>query len=145
VPQFDEFCQHHGIAATHPRRVVYDIVIRHMGHPTPEEVFEEARREMPSVSLATVYNNLKLFEQMGLIREVAPPGARSARYDANLSTHQHLVCVHCDQMFDVHATGLQDIELPEDERHGFEIRGSKVYFEGLCQGCQRSHAQETGR
>jgi Fur family peroxide stress response transcriptional regulator len=137
-PGFDELCRHHGIAATHPRRIIYDVVVGHMGHPTPEEVCEEVRRRVPSVSLATVYNNLKLFEQMGLIREVGPPGAKSARYDANLSGHQHLVCIRCKRMVDVFVSGLERLHLPEDQARGFEIRGSKVYFEGLCQDCQRS-------
>ena len=141
---FDEICREHGIAATHPRRVIYDVIIVHQGHPTPEEVYDEVRRQVPSVSLATVYNNLKLFEQMGMIREVAQPGSKSARYDANLAPHQHLVCVQCARMIDVQVQGLEGLQIPGDACRGFEIRHPKIYFEGLCQECQGSNREETG-
>ena len=137
---FDDLCRRHGIAATHPRRVVWDVVAGHLGHPTPEEVYEKVRQQVPSVSLATVYKNLKLFEEFGLIREVGQPGAKSARYDANLEEHQHLICTGCGRMMDVLVDGLEGIHVPETQSMGFVIQSSKIYFEGLCQDCQQRTA-----
>jgi Fur family peroxide stress response transcriptional regulator len=143
MTSFEAFCQQHGIAATHPRRVIYEALLEHDGHPSPELVYEAVRSQVPSVSLATIYKNLKLFEDVGLVREVSYPGAKSARYDVNLTDHQHLVCLRCETMVDVVVGALQHLRLPEEQAHGFAIHSSKVYFEGLCQDCQRTSLEGT--
>src|ERR1700733_14715183 len=88
--QFRELAAKHGLAVTHQRQVVYEAVIASHGHYSPEDIYAAVRRRIPSISLATVYNNLRLFIECGLLREVTPH-ASTLRVDGNLEPHHHLV------------------------------------------------------
>src|SRR5437870_7868277 len=84
--QFRELAAKHGLAVTHQRQVVYEAVIASHGHYSPEDIYAAVRRLIPSISLATVYNNLRLFIECGLLRE------RSEEHTSELQSRGHLVC-----------------------------------------------------
>src|ERR1035438_7507838 len=92
--QFRELAAKHGLAVTHQRQVIYEAVVASPGHYSPENVFAEVRRRTPSISLATVYKNLRLFVQHGLLREVSPH-ASTLLVEGNLERHHHLICTRC--------------------------------------------------
>lgn len=86
----------HDIRCTKQREDIYSILWATRSHPTAEELFREARRIQPGLSLATVYNTLEVFTERGLCRRIghaiSSAGASGAcRYDADLSHHAHLV------------------------------------------------------
>jgi Fur family peroxide stress response transcriptional regulator len=58
---FRELCRENGIAATHQRQVLYEVMKTMLGHPSPEEVYALVRKKVPAISLATVYKNIHLF------------------------------------------------------------------------------------
>ena len=65
-----------------------------------KDIYAAVRRRIPSISLATVYNNLRLFIECGLLREVTPH-ASTLRVDGNLEPHHHLVCSRCKSVQDI--------------------------------------------
>ncbi|HVF41614.1 MAG TPA: transcriptional repressor, partial [Pyrinomonadaceae bacterium] len=88
-----------GRALTPQRRAVLRVVSESDGHLTAGEIFEAARRELPSISFATVYNSLKYLKESGLIREIHF-GKASSRYDGETSRHDHAVCSQCGRLTD---------------------------------------------
>src|SRR6202162_6599819 len=112
--QFRELAAKHGLAVTHQRQVVYEAVIAAHGHHSPESIYAAVRRRIPSISLATVYNNLRLFIECGLLREVTPHAA-TLRVDGNLKPHHHLVCLRCKSVRDIEG---EFIDLKRLYRHG---------------------------
>src|ERR1700693_4485322 len=68
---FRELCAAHGITVTHQRQVLFEVMQSIPGHPSPEEVYERVQSRVPSISLATVYENIHLFIDSGLFREVS--------------------------------------------------------------------------
>src|ERR1039458_9661191 len=90
--QFRELAAKHGLAVTHQRQVVYEAVIASHGHYSPEDIYAAVRRRIPSISLATVYNNLRLFIKCGMLREV--PHATTLRVDGNLKPHHQIGRAH---------------------------------------------------
>ena len=68
---FREVCQKYGIAVTHQRQVLYEVMKTMHGHPSPEEVYAQVTKRVPVISLATVYKNLHLFVESGVFREVS--------------------------------------------------------------------------
>jgi len=94
--QFRELAAKHGLAVTHQRQVVYEAVVASHGHYSPEDIYATVRRRIPSISLATVYNNLRLFIECGMLREVSPHAA-TLLVDGNLKPHHHLVCSRANQ------------------------------------------------
>jgi Fur family transcriptional regulator, stress-responsive regulator len=121
-----------GWRLTAQRRVIAEAMAGEHVHLTADEVFERARRALPEVSRATVYNTLHELVGMGELLEMAHADGRK-RYDPNVGErHHHLVCVDCGRMLDVKA---DDPRLEDDQRHGFELLGIEVTFRARCPDC----------
>src|SRR5436305_181943 len=97
---FSSLCREHGLAATHQRRVIYETVMSLHGHPSPELIYGSVRKKIPSISLATVYKNLRTFLESGMLREVSMHHG-SLRVEPNESEHYHLVCTRCRHITDL--------------------------------------------
>jgi Fur family transcriptional regulator, peroxide stress response regulator len=132
--QFREMAWKHGLAATHQRQVVYETVVASHGHRSPEQIYSAVRKRIPQISLATVYNNLRLFVEHGMLREVTPHSP-TLRVDGNLSHHHHLVCSRCKEVQDI-ADDLVDLKrLSRKLPKGFDLSKPVVEVFGLCSRC----------
>nr|MBP9865434.1 transcriptional repressor [Candidatus Omnitrophota bacterium] len=89
----------------------------------------------PTVSLGTVYKTLDTLEQQGLIHKFRATG-ESARYDANLEPHHHLVCKVCGRMEDVEGVAAESLQLSKKDYQGFHIEEVRVDFRGICGPCR---------
>ena len=118
--QFRELAAKHGLAVTHQRQVVYEAVIASHGHYSPEDIYATVRRRIPSISLATVYNNLRLFIECGMLREVSPH-ASTLRVDGNLKPHHHLVCSRCKSVQDIEGEFIDFKRLSRHLPDGFDL------------------------
>ena len=132
----DEFvvlCRSHGLAATHQRRVIYATVTSLHGHPSPELIYEKVKKKIPSISLATVYNNVRTFLASGMLREVSMHHG-SLRVEPNEHEHHHLVCVRCKTISDLDPKNLGPLRLKTQPR-GFRITRIAVDVLGICAAC----------
>src|ERR1700681_3909107 len=132
--QFREVAWKHGLAATHQRRVVYETVVASHGHHSPEKIYAAVRRKLPSISLATVYNNLRLFVERGLLREVSPH-ASTLLVDRNLEPHHRLVCARSKSVQDIEGEFLDFNRLSRQLPDGFDLTQPLVEVFGLCRRC----------
>ncbi len=132
--EFRELAAKHGLAVTHQRQVVYEAVIASHGHHSPETIYAAVRRLIPSISLATVYNNLRLFIECGLLREVTPHAA-TLRVDGNLKPHHHLVCFRCKSVQDIAGDFVDFKRLARQAPGGFDLKQPLVEVFGLCPRC----------
>ena len=125
------------ISDTHQRKrskqrdKVLDVVRSTESHPTADWVFHEVRKELPNVSLATVYRNLNLLAESGEINEVLCDG--QLRFDANKKEHFHFICRSCNGIFDIEEKRVDspDFKLPR----GYIVENVKMDFYGLCPDC----------
>jgi len=131
---FRDLCERHGLALTHQRQVIFETLSQMHGHPSPEAVYGLVKKRIPSISLATVYKNLKTFEEHGLIREVSPHHG-SARFETNSAPHHHLVCLRCKAIVDVPAADVEPVRLKKRAPAGFRIERYSVEIHGLCGDC----------
>lgn len=121
-----------GWRVTAQRRVIAEAMAGEHVHLAADEVLERARRVLPEVSLATVYNTLNELVAMGEVVELPHADGRK-RYDPNVvERHHHLVCVECGRILDV---TTDEPSLPSDQRHDFELTGVEVTFRGRCPDC----------
>jgi Fur family transcriptional regulator, peroxide stress response regulator len=132
--KFRELALKHGLAVTHQRQVVYEEAVASHGHHSPESIYAAVRRRIPSISLATVYNNLRLFIGCGLLREVTPH-ASTLRVDGNLEPHHHLVCSRCKMVRDIEADFVDFKKLSRHVLDGFDLTQPVVEVFGLCRRC----------
>jgi Fe2+ or Zn2+ uptake regulation protein len=89
---------------------------------------------LPSISLATVYKNLKTFIQAGMLREVSLHHG-TWRVDADLHPHHHLVCTRCHSITDVNLDLLDPVKLRGKLPPGFRMERFNVEVQGLCKRC----------
>jgi Fur family peroxide stress response transcriptional regulator len=134
---FRDLCAQHGIAMTHQRQVLYEVMQGMAGHPSPEEIFAEVRHRIPAVSLATVYKNIHIFVENGILREVSLHHG-SQRLEMNEREHYHLVCSRCKVITDIAADGIELIPQQRQLGVGFLVERYSVDVIGLCAECQRS-------
>ncbi len=133
--RFDSLCREHRLAATHQRRIIFQAVTSAPGHYSPEEVYEAVRKQIPSISLATVYKNLKTFVDAGLLREVSPHHG-TLRVDPNLEAHHHLVCLRCKSITDIDINSLDPIRIRRAPP-GFRVEHFSVDVLGVCSNCAK--------
>ncbi|MBI2688286.1 MAG: transcriptional repressor [Acidobacteria bacterium] len=139
---FRDRCAEAGLPCTHQRQVLYRALLEAKDHPGPEMLYERVKRDIPSVSLGTVYRNIKTFLDNGLIGEVSLHHG-PLRLEANNTPHHHLVCRVCRKMFDLPAEQVESIHLREALPKGFHLERFVVEAHGLCAGC--AAPKRTGR
>ena len=142
LDDFRQRCKAQGLAFTFQRQVIYEAVVDSREHPTPELIYEQVRRRMPSISLGTVYKNVKTFLDSGVLKEVTLHHG-SLRLESNMTPHHHLVCSSCKAIFDIEETAVEPVRLPTGKLPaGFSIQQCRVEFVGVCKSCQRARRKK---
>ncbi|MBM3736387.1 MAG: transcriptional repressor [Acidobacteria bacterium] len=134
MQNFRDRCVELGMPLTHQRLVIYEALASTDEHPTPEAVFERVRKKIPSISLATVYKNIRSFADAGLLREVSLLH-ESLRLDANLADHHHLVCERCKSVTDLPHDALAPVRMKINPPDRFQVHRFNVEVLGLCARC----------
>jgi Fe2+ or Zn2+ uptake regulation protein len=134
-PAYEETISHSGHRLTPQRREVYNVLLADRDHPTATEVFIRAKKRIPAISLATVYNCLETLVECGLAKQVNVE-REATRYCPNLSEHGHFVCDSCGIVSDVPvAKGgslTQFLKVPP----GFIVNHSEITLRGTCPACK---------
>src|SRR5437764_2830952 len=120
---------------TPQRRAVLGVVAESGEHLTAGEIFEAARRSLPSISFATVYNSLKYLTEAGLVREINF-GKGSSRYDRETSRHDHAVCSRCGRLTDFDLAETSQLMRAAARRSRFKPESIHLTLVGLCPECQ---------
>jgi Fur family peroxide stress response transcriptional regulator len=134
---FRELCAEHGIAVTHQRQVLYEVMQGMDGHPSPEEVYARVKKKVPSISLATVYKNIHLFVESGVFRKMSVHHG-SVRVEMNEEAHHHLVCSKCKAISDIDEVALGELPKRRKLPGGFLVERYSVDVIGLCAKCQKA-------
>ncbi len=120
-----------GLRLTPQRQQVYDVLQDKCDHPTAEEVFIRAKKAMPEISHATVYNCLDALVKSGLARQVTLDRGVT-RYCPNMIEHGHFHCEVCATVFDVDLPE-QAMKLPK----GFKANHFDIAIHGVCADCAK--------
>ena len=120
---------------TRQREAVYDYLSRVMHHPTAEEVFLNVKRDLPKISLATVYKNLEALVACEAITKLSY-GDGSARYDIRTDHHYHTRCLGCGRMWDLEAARGKPALEQIKAQPGFTVSDFRLELLGHCQDCK---------
>ena len=118
---------------TKQRKAIFSLLQGDTFHPTADEIYQRAKKQLPHISLATVYRNLKLLAQEGLILEIPTPDGPN-RYDPQTHQHYHFLCDRCECVYDVEIPVQTQLN-HELIRQGFSVRSHETVFYGLCRRC----------
>ena len=118
------------------RRLVYGIVERSHNHPTAHQVFSQARRSIPSISLGTVYRNLRRLADEGHVRE-NKIGGEPARFEVPRRRHYHIRCIECGQLEDLTLPYQDALDRKAQRLVRYRLKEHRMEFFGVCPTCAR--------
>lgn len=107
-------------------------------HPTAEWVYEQLKPQIPDLSLATVYRNLSMFKNEGIIDSLGIVNGME-RFERNMVPHTHFVCIECFSVFDVDDVSVGDY--PTDKVKCGKILTCSLCFKGVCNSCINKSAE----
>ena len=134
-PDFRKLCKESGLALTHQRQVIFDMLAG-MHHPSPDEVFEKVRTAIPSISHATVYKTLHTFVEHGILRELSPHHG-TLRVDMGSEPHHHVICTRCKSVMDVEEEVIGTVKVKGGLPKGFQVERVAVEVQGVCGKCAK--------
>ncbi|MGQ9732829.1 MAG: Fur family transcriptional regulator [Candidatus Zipacnadales bacterium] len=120
---------------TAQRAAILDIIQEHNSHLTADQVYEYVRLRIPHISLGTIYRNLAILSQYGLIRQIDVPNG-PMRFDGKTDCHYHVRCTACGCLNDVYIEPLPELEMKAQLLTKYIITGHRLEFVGLCPACQ---------
>ncbi len=122
------------------RDAILKIVMNTDTHPDADWIYQEVKKEIPNISLGTVYRNLDFLVKAGEILKLEIAGS-TARYDANTESHYHFRCRKCGLMLDLDEPVDHSIEERIALKTGLKISRQRVELTGLCKNCQKLKAE----
>ena len=105
-------------------------------HPSAEWIYSQLKGEFPSLSLATVYRNLKDLKEAGLVRSVGTVDGQE-RFDADMTPHTHMICMKCGKVIDAVQLNLPESFCKSMENTGFSVLRAELTVSGICAECER--------
>ncbi|MBD3313952.1 transcriptional repressor [Candidatus Woesearchaeota archaeon] len=103
-------------------------------HPTADEIYSEVKKDLPAISLATVYRNLHSLAEEGDIQKIEVN--KEFRFDGDISPHQHCVCKKCGNISEIFSKDIARHSMQNAETEDFEPHSVKTIFHGICRECK---------
>lgn len=125
------------IRLTDTRKAILAYMIDSHEHPSAEMIYQDLLPDYPSMSLATVYNNLKVLVDEGFVSELKLPQDSTSYYDFLGHHHPHVICQDCGKIVDVMLASLPDLKPVIQKETGFKITKTQTMVYGICPKCQQ--------
>lgn len=121
-----------GIRPSMQRLEILNFISSNKSHPTADEIYSFVHRNNPTLSRTTVFNNVKLLSEKGLVNDINI-SSDSTRYDSTLSVpHAHFICRECKKIFDI-PFDMSVLTIPDE----FSCDNVNIYFKGICPECKK--------
>jgi len=119
---------------TTQRQIILEELAKVTSHPTANEVYDMVRKRLPRIGLGTVYRNLELLAESGVILKLEVGGTQK-RFDATIDAHYHIRCSSCGRVDDIDMEVQDKINTIAAETCDYEILGHHIEFSGICKDC----------
>jgi Fur family transcriptional regulator, peroxide stress response regulator len=129
-----EFTAKQDLGLTRQREVVLQVIRESFGHLTANDVFDEAKRRLPTISFATVYNSLRFLKDAGHIAEIQF-GSGAARFDRITSRHDHAICTKCGTLADIEMEHPKELVSRAAKISNFKPESLEFTLRGICPEC----------
>lgn len=123
------------IRLTTQRQIILEELAKVKTHPTASELYDMVRKRLPRIGLGTVYRNLELMAESGMILKLEVGGTQK-RFDATTADHYHIRCSVCGRVDDIDVPVVEELVAQAARNSSYHILGHHVEFTGICQACQ---------
>jgi len=130
------------IRITTQRQIILEELAKVKTHPTASELYDMVRKRLPRIGLGTVYRNLELMAENGMILKLEVGGTQK-RFDATTDTHYHIRCSSCGRVDDIDTPVLDDLVKEAAASSSYLVQGHHVEFTGICPACQEADKDVT--
>src|SRR4030042_143093 len=115
---------------------IIEILKSTLVHPTADWIYEKLKKELPNLSLGTVYRNLNILVSMGMVDRL-DFGKTFDRFEAKIDKHYHFICESCGSILDLDIDKMIDNKLEEAVKikTNYKVKSHKVQFYGICEIC----------
>ncbi len=121
---------------TKQRKKILEVLRSTTSHPTADWIYEQVKKDIPNISLGTVYRNLKVLKEMGEIMELCY-GSSYSRFDGNPVNHYHFTCLECGRVMDVDVDIAEKLNKEAADAVDGEIEYHRTEFFGYCDKCSK--------
>ena len=122
---------------TKQRQIILDELRKVTSHPTADEIYHMVRKRMPKISLGTVYRNLEIMSDCGIIQKLDIGGTQK-RFDGIMESHSHIRCESCNRVADMEIPPSQEVDAEAQKLTDFEVLRHRLEFIGICPSCKNS-------
>ncbi len=116
------------------RDIILEVVSNSCEHPSADMVYQEVKKQIPNISLGTVYRNLNLLVELKKIRKISMPNG-SDRFDKTLLKHYHFYCDKCKKVFDIDSSNFKDLNKIVEKKYHNTVYYHDIVFIGECSNC----------
>ncbi|TYR78894.1 transcriptional repressor [Priestia megaterium] len=134
ISELIPYLKERGLRITPQRLLILNTIISLKGHPTAEDIHQK----LPFISMATIYNNLKLFVELKIVNEL-PYGNGLSMYEMHTSDHYHIICQSCGKMVDFHYPNLKEVEHAASALTKYKIHTHRMEIYGVCDTCKNKN------
>lgn len=121
---------------TTQRQIILEELGKVTSHPTANEVYDMVRKRLPRIGLGTVYRNLELLADSGVILKLEVGGTQK-RFDATVAPHYHIRCSVCGKVDDIDIPVQENINQAAMEASNYKVLGHHIEFSGICPSCRQ--------
>ncbi len=132
------------IRLTTQRQIILEELSKVKTHPTASELYDLVRKRLPHIGLGTVYRNLELMADSGMILKIEVSGTQK-RFDATTKAHYHIRCSVCGKVDDIDVPVINELVSQAAKTTNYLILGHHIEFTGICNACQKKQDQVTTR
>lgn len=129
---------------TQQREIILNELKKFPGHPTADELYDKVKKKLSRISLATVYRNLEILTEAGQVSKIEISG-RQKRFDSELHHHDHVFCLNCHRVDNIHLKKNSRDALKPKNLCGYSIEGFRVEFRGTCPDCLNKKTTKGGQ
>jgi len=129
------------VRLTTQRQVILEELKKVTSHPTASQVYDMVRKRLPRIGLGTVYRNLELMAENGVILRIEVGGTQK-RFDATTTPHHHIRCTACGRVDDIKVPIQHDLDQLAAKSSQYTVYGHHIEFTGVCHDCSQTKQRQ---
>ena len=124
-------CEQKSLRMTSQRKIIAQVLEDTADHPDVEELYTRASKIDPTISIATVYRTVKLFDEAGILDKLEFGDGRARYEDAERDHHDHLIDINSGSVIEFVDSDIEKLQEKIANKLGYKLMGHKLELYGV--------------